>query len=172
MSDDFWNAEKESFAEYKARKTSHSKSLSQPNSLRNQHGKCKYSKLEKHKCKCRTCINRRSRNKGRRKQNLVRKKLKIPNNKFYGADAHEENWSAGFRVEVKAGKQVQPVATLFYKCKAQSDTAHNAIGGKSKPFIQVSMPDNSTNGIVSFELDDIENICVEVLKNFGYSFGD
>ena len=42
----------------------------------------------------------------------------------------------------------------------------------SKPFIQVSMPDNSTKGIVSFELDDIENVCVEVLKNFGYDFGD
>jgi len=61
---------------------------------------------------------------------------------------------------------------LFYKCKAQSDTAHNAIGGKNKPFMQISMPDNSTNGIVSFEINDIENICVEVLKNFGYDFGD
>ena len=74
MSDDFWNPEKESFAEHKARRTSHSKSLSQPNSLKNQSGKCKNSKLDKHKCKCRTCINRRSRNKGRRKQNLARKK--------------------------------------------------------------------------------------------------
>ena len=41
-----------------------------------------------------------------------------------------------------------------------------------KPFIQVSMPDGTTKGIVSFELDDIENVCMEVLKNFGYEFGD
>ena len=123
-------------------------------------------------CDCRKCINRRSRAKGRRKQNLARKKLGIKDNRFHGADAHEENWATGLRVEVKAGKQCNPLSTFFYKCKKQSDDSHRAFGGLSKPFIQVSMPDNSTKGIVSFELDDIENVCVEALKNLGYEFGD
>ena len=48
--------------------------------------------------------------------------------------------------------------------------SHKAFGGMSKPFIQVSMPDNSTKGIVSFELDELENVCVEALKNLGYDF--
>ena len=70
------------------------------------------------------------------------------------------------------GKQVEPLSKIFYKSKTQSDISHRAFGGMSKPFIQVSMPDGSTKGIVSFELDEIENVCVEVLKNFGYEFGD
>lgn len=146
--------------------------IGQPNSKKRMAGKCPNSNEVKTKCKCRTCINRRNRAKGRRKQNIARKKLNIPNNRFHGADAHEENWATGLRVEVKAGRQVDGLVKVFYKSKSQSDVSHRAFGGMSKPFIQVSMPDNSTKGIVSFELDDIENVCVEVLKNFGYDFGD
>jgi hypothetical protein len=146
--------------------------MGQPNSQKRMAGKCPNTNKIKTACDCRTCINRRNRSKGRRKQNIARKKLGIKDNRFHGADAHEENWNTGLRVEVKAGKQVQPVFTLYNKCKLQSDVSHNAIGGTNKPFIQVSMPDNSTKGIVMFELDNIENVCVEVLKNFGYEFGD
>jgi len=167
-----WNPEKETFQEYKQRRHAGWSGMGLPNSDKNMAGKCPNSKQIKTKCKCRTCINRRNRAKGRRKQNLARKKLGIKDNRFHGADAHEENWATGLRVEVKAGKQVNPISTFFYKCKSQSDISHRAFGGMSKPFIQVSMPDNSTKGIVSFELDDIENVCVEVLKNFGYEFGD
>tara|TARA_R100000808_G_C2136099_1_gene144433 strand:+ start:1227 stop:1757 length:531 start_codon:yes stop_codon:yes gene_type:complete len=167
-----WDAENETFAEWKQRKHAGWSGMGQPNSNKNMAGKCKNSNEIKTKCKCRTCINRRNRSKGRRKQNIARKKLGIKDNRFHGADAHEENWATGLRVEVKAGKQVNPISTFFYKCKTQSDISHRAFGGMGKPFIQVSMPDNSTKGIVSFELDDIENVCVEVLKNFGYEFGD
>ena len=171
MADVEWQPD-ESFSEYKARKTAGMQGMGQPNSQKRMAGKCPNTDKLKTKCDCRTCINRRNRSKGRRKQNLARKKLNIPNNRFHGADAHEENWSTGLRVEVKAGKQVNPLATVFYKSKQQSDVSHRAFGGMGKPFIQVSMPDGTTKGIVSFQLDDIENVCVEVLKNFGYEFGD
>jgi hypothetical protein len=162
----------ETYGEFKARKSAGRTGMGQPNSKKRMHGKCPNTNKLKTRCSCRTCINRRNRSKGRRKQNMARKKLGIKDNRFHGADAHEENWNTGLRVEVKAGKQVQPVATLFNKCKAQSDLSHQAIGNLSKPFIQVSMPDNSTKGIVMFELDEVENVCVEILKNFGYEFGD
>jgi len=162
----------ETFSDYKKRKHAGWSGTGQPNSQTAGRGKCKNTNTEKHKCKCRTCINRRNQAKGKRKQNLAKKKLGIEANKFYGADAHEENWRTGLRVEVKAGKQVNPLATVFYKSKAQSDASHKAIGTGSKPFIQVSMPDNSTKGIVSFEIDDVENVAVEILKNFGYQFND
>ena len=162
----------ETYAEYKAKKYAGRSGIGQPNSKKRMAGKCPKTNEIKTKCQCRTCINRRNRAKGRRKQNLARKKLGIPDNRFHGADAHEENWATGLRVEVKAGKQVEPLSKIFYKSKTQSDVSHQAFGGMSKPFIQVSMPDGSTKGIVSFELDEIENVCVEVLKNFGYEFGD
>jgi hypothetical protein len=95
--------------------------------------------------------------------------LKIPSNRFAGADAHEENWSTGIRVEVKSGKQVGPFATAFYKGKLQSDTNHKAIGTGSKPFAYVAMPDGKNTGIIALEIQDLENFCLEVLKNFGYS---
>ena len=162
----------ETYAEFKAKKYAGRSGIGQPNSNKRMAGKGPNTNEVKTKCKCRTCINRRNRAKGRRKQNIARKKLNIPNNRFHGADAHEENWATGLRVEVKAGKQVDGLVKVFYKSKSQSDLSHRAFGGMSKPFIQVSMPDNSTKGIVSFELDDIENVCVEVLKNFDYDFGD
>tara|TARA_R100001594_G_scaffold60327_1_gene94261 strand:- start:16756 stop:17295 length:540 start_codon:yes stop_codon:yes gene_type:complete len=165
-----WDAENETFQEFKQRRHAGWSGMGQKNSEKRQAGKCPNSNEFKNKCECRTCLNRRNRSKGRRKQNIARKKLGIKDNRFHGADAHEENWATGLRVEVKAGKQCNPLSTFFYKCKTQSDISHRAFGGMGKPFIQVSMPDNSTKGIVSFELDDIENVCVEVLKNFGYDF--
>ena len=109
-----------------------------------------------------------NKNKGRRKQNLVKKKLQIADNRFQGADAHEENWKSGVRFEVKAGKQVEPLNKLFKKAKLQSDTNHQQIGNMSKPFVYVAMPDGTENGILCFELDNVENVCVEILKGMGY----
>ena len=170
--DNSWDVENETYDEFKVRRSAGRSGMGQSNSKTRQAGRCDNTGDYKKNCDCRKCINRRSRAKGRRKQNLARKKLAIKDNRFHGADAHEENWATGLRVEVKAGKQCNPLSTFFYKCKKQSDDSHRAFGGLSKPFIQVSMPDNSTKGIVSFELDDIENVCVEALKNLGYEFGD
>jgi hypothetical protein len=166
-----WDAEKQSWDEYKATRFAGQQGIGQSNSQKNSHGRCDRTQLIKKDCHCTKCRNRRNRAKGRTKQNIVRKKLNIPSNRFHGADAHEENWIAGFRAEVKAGKQIQPLATAFYKAKAQSDANHKSIGSQSKPFIHIAMPDGTTNGIISFELNDVENVCVEILTNFGYTFG-
>jgi len=158
----------ESYAEYKQKKYAGMQGIGQSNSQKRMAGKCPNTDEVKTRCKCRTCINRRNRSKGRRKQNLVKKKLQIADNRFHGADAHEENWKSGVRFEVKAGKQVEPLNKLFKKAKLQSDTNHQQIGNMSKPFVYVAMPDGTENGILCFELDNVENVCVELLKGMGY----
>lgn len=161
----------ETYSDWKRRKSEEKnlpKSMSEKNSSKRSIGLCENTNEKKNLCKCRKCINRRNRSKGRRKQNQARKLLKIPSNRFAGADAHEENWLGGLRVEVKSGKQVQPLANVFYKGKRQSDFNHIAIGSEKKPFAHVSMPDGTTGGIISLEIKDLENFCVAVLENFGY----
>lgn len=108
---------------------------------------------------------RTNRNKGRRKQNLARKKLKIPNTKFRSMMGHEESWLGQVRVEVKAGKQVQTLWTKFKNAKAQSD-ANNTSIGNNKPFIFVAMPDGTTDGMVVMELDRLEETVYALLETW------
>lgn len=106
-----------------------------------------------------------NRNKGRRKQNLARKKLKIPNTKFRSMMGHEESWLGQVRVEVKAGKQVQTLWTKFKNAKAQSDANNTAIGN-NKPFLFVAMPDGTTDGLVVMELDRLEETVFALLETW------
>tara|TARA_R100001509_G_scaffold130774_1_gene84162 strand:- start:152 stop:697 length:546 start_codon:yes stop_codon:yes gene_type:complete len=167
---DFWDPEKQSWDEYKASRFAGHQGMGQPNSQKNSAGKCNKTGEVKRSCKCRTCINRRNRSKGKRKQVAAMKQLNIPSNRFRGADSDEENWKGNARYEVKAGKQHESFAKPFYKAKEQSDANHKAIGSLSKPFIYINMPDGRSDGIVAFRTVDIENACMALLENFGYSF--
>lgn len=162
-----WDIENESYDEYKARRFEGQMGLGQPNSQKNARGICPQTDIEKRKCKCRTCINRKNRAKGRRKQNMVRKKLGIPDRKFHGADAHEENWRSAVRIEVKAGKQVGPIATRFKNAEAQSwENVKNQVGGgKSKPFMMVAMPDGESDGIVLCRLSELDKVVDALIEN-------
>ena len=165
--------EDETYSDWKRRKNQENGlngSLSQKNNSKSFIGDCDRTGEKKNKCKCPKCVGRKNKNKGRRKQNLAKKALKIPDSKYMSQNGHEENWAVNFRVEVKSGKQIQPLVNAFNKGKQQSDVAHLSIGSGSKPFVHIAMPDGSTNGIISFELNDLENICYEVLQNFGYEF--
>lgn len=106
----------------------------------------------------------RNKQKGRRKQNLARKKLKIPDTKFRGQMGNEESWQGQVRVEVKAGKQVQTIWTKYLKAKEQSDT--NTRIGDTRPFVFVAMPDGTSNGLVVFEIDKIEEVVVSLLETW------
>lgn len=112
-----------------------------------------------------------NRNKGRRKQNLARKKLKIPNTKFRSMMGHEESWLGQVRVEVKAGKQVQTLWTKFKAAKQQSDENNTSIGN-NKPFIFVAMPDGTTDGMVVMELDKLEETVFALLETWDEYEGD
>ena len=106
----------------------------------------------------------KNKNKGRRKQNLARKKLMIPDAKFRSQMGHEENWGGNIRVEVKAGAQVKPIWTKYIKAKEQSE--ENKRIGDSRPFMFVAMPDGTSNGLVVIELDDIVNIVTALITTW------
>ena len=105
-----------------------------------------------------------NKNKGRRKQNLARKKLKIPDTKFRSQMGNEESWQGQVRVEVKAGKQVQPLWTKYQKAKEQSDK--NVAIGDTRPFIFVAMPDGTSNGLVVVELDKLDEVVFALLETW------
>jgi hypothetical protein len=115
--------------------------------------------LERHErgCACRSCIGRRNRRKGLRKQRIARKVLGVPDARFHGQLANEENWRANWRVEVKSGAQVGPIATRFLAAERQAD-ANKAIGDP-RPFMMVAMPDDwGSEGIVLIRLSDLRGI--------------
>ena len=105
-----------------------------------------------------------NKNKGRRKQNLARKKLRIPDTKFRSQMGNEESWQGQVRVEVKAGKQVQPIWNKYLKAKEQSDSNKNI--GDTRPFMFVAMPDGTTNGLVIVELDKLDEIVFALLDTW------
>ena len=105
-----------------------------------------------------------NKNKGRRKQNLARKKLKIPDTKFRSQMGNEESWQGEVRVEVKAGKQVQTLWTKYQKAKEQSDA--NTSIGDTRPFMFVAMPDGTSNGLVVVELDKLDEVVFALLETW------
>tara|TARA_R100000654_G_scaffold15975_4_gene33795 strand:+ start:126 stop:587 length:462 start_codon:yes stop_codon:yes gene_type:complete len=105
-----------------------------------------------------------NKNKGRRKQNLARKKLRIPDTKFRSQMGNEESWLGEVRVEVKAGKQVQTLWTKYQKAKEQSDA--NTRIGDTRPFMFVAMPDGTSNGLVVVELDKLDEVVFALLETW------
>ena len=105
-----------------------------------------------------------NKNKGRRKQNLARKKLRIPDTKFRSQMGNEESWQGEVRVEVKAGKQVQTLWTKYQKAKEQSDA--NTRIGDTRPFMFVAMPDGTSNGLVVVELDKLDEVVFALLETW------
>ena len=105
-----------------------------------------------------------NKNKGRRKQNLARKKLKIPDTNFRSQMGNEESWQGEVRVEVKAGKQVQTLWTKYQKAKEQSDA--NTRIGDTRPFMFVAMPDGTSNGLVVVELDKLDEVVFALLETW------
>ena len=105
-----------------------------------------------------------NKNKGRRKQNLARKKLRIPDTKFRSQMGNEESWLGEVRVEVKAGKQVQTLWTKYQKAKEQSDG--NTRIGDTRPFMFVAMPDGTSNGLVVVELDKLDEVVFALLETW------
>ena len=89
---------------------------------------------------------KRNRAKGDSKARRARKKLGIT-----GVNSrHEEHWGGHFRVEIKAGAQVSPIATRFFAAEAQSFAAKAV--GDIRPFVMVAMPDDTQEGIVLMRL--------------------
>jgi hypothetical protein len=77
---------------------------------------------------------------------------------------HEEHWGGLFRVEVKAGAQVSPIATRFDNAKAQSD-ASKALGD-IRPFAMIAMPEGNSDGIVLMTLNEFAELITLITQGF------
>ena len=98
---------------------------------------------------------RRNRTKGDSKARRARKKLGLAATGNAGT-RHEEHWGGMFRVEVKAGSQVGPIATRFDAARSQSE-ASKALGDV-RPFAMIAMPDGSSDGIVLMSLAEFAEL--------------
>jgi len=58
---------------------------------------------------------------------------------------HEELWGGAVRVEIKAGAQIEPIATRFRAAEQQSEQ-HRALGD-IRAFVLVAMPDGESDGL-------------------------
>lgn len=98
---------------------------------------------------------KRNRSKGDSKARIARRKLGLSATGKAGT-RHEEHWGGMFRVEVKAGAQVYPIATRFGNARAQSDEAKAM--GDIRPFAMIAMPDGSSDGIVLMTLSEFSEL--------------
>ena len=98
---------------------------------------------------------KRNRTKGDSKARKARKKLGLSATGNAGT-RHEEHWGGMFRVEVKAGAQVGPIATRFANAKAQSEASKSL--GDIRPFLMIAMPDGSSDGIVLMTLEEFSEL--------------
>lgn len=106
-------------------------------------------------CNDPTARGKRNRTKGDSKARTARKKLGLAATGSAGT-RHEEHWSGMFRVEVKAGAQVGPIATRFNQARLQSQ-ASKALGD-IRPFLHICMPDGTRDGIVLMSLDEFSEL--------------
>ena len=85
---------------------------------------------------------KRNRTKGDTKARKARQALGIG-----GVNSrHEEVWGGAVRVEVKAGAQINPIATRYMLAEQQSEQ-HRPIGD-NRPFMLVAMPDGMVDGLI------------------------
>ena len=102
---------------------------------------------------------RLNKQKGHRKQSLARRALEDlfeTGVMFHGRKANEESWNFPVRVEVKAGKQVGPIATRFLAAEKQSENARAT--GDPRPFVYVAMPDGMTDGLFICRLSTLKEL--------------
>ena len=98
---------------------------------------------------------KRNRTKGLAKQRIARKKLGLVSTGFSNS-SNEEDWRGVFRVEVKAGAQVGPIATRFNQARLQSLAAKSL--GDLRPFCMLAMPDGTSDGIVLMSLNEFAEL--------------
>jgi len=95
---------------------------------------------------------KRNRAKGDSKARRARKMLGIA-----GANTrHEELWDGALRVEMKAGAQIEPIATRFRAAYAQSQASRSV--GDIRPFVLVAMPDGESDGLAVMRLSVLSDL--------------
>jgi hypothetical protein len=77
---------------------------------------------------------------------------------------HEELWGGALRVEIKAGAQIEPIATRYRTAEQQSEQ-HRALGD-SRAFVLVAMPDGESDGLAVMRLSVLSDL-LEIIRENG-----
>lgn len=117
---------------------------------------------------CKGCLGRRSRRSGLGKQRAALKTLErltgTKAGRHAGQTGNEENWRLSLRVEVKSGKQVARIKSLYEDGRAQSD-ASTAVGDP-RGFVFVAVPDGWPAGksLHVIHSDDADAYAMAILE--------
>ena len=105
-----------------------------------------------------------NRRKGDSKARIARKKLGLVAT-GHQSSRHEEDWTGFFRVEVKAGLQVNPIWTRFQLAFNQSKASKSL--GDNRPFAMIAMPDGTKEGVVLMTLTEFAQLTALLTQTEG-----
>ena len=93
---------------------------------------------------------------GLQKQERARKLLKVPDREFGASNMDEELWNSAVQFEVKSGKQVDKIASHFFRVEDEVDRKIKNTEGveKNKPFAMICMPSGTGDGILLQRISD------------------
>lgn len=105
---------------------------------------------------------------GLQSQERARKMLRVPDREFAASNMDEELWNSEVQFEVKAGKQVDKVASLFFRIEEQTEQKINNTKGKTndKPFAMICMPNGTGDGLLVTRISDLERLVEGLQKNW------
>lgn len=116
---------------------------------------------------CRSCLGRRNRRAGLKKQRQAKKMAGIPNNRFRSADSNEELWVGPVRAEVKSGAIAGPVWTRYFAAETQANG--NKRIGDPRPFMALFMPKGLNDGVVAIRLSQLRQVVEALAEQMGES---
>tara|TARA_B100001248_G_C27362194_1_gene447085 strand:- start:289 stop:675 length:387 start_codon:yes stop_codon:yes gene_type:complete len=102
------------------------------------------------------------------KQERARKLLRVPDREFGASNLDEELWNSEVQFEVKSGKQVNTIASYFFRI--EDETANKIKNTKGvqtkKPFAMICMPSGTGDGLLVTRLSDLEKLVSGLQENW------
>jgi len=110
----------------------------------------------------------KARQSGFKLQERARKLLRVPDREFGASNLDEELWNSAVQFEVKSGKQVDKIASHFFRVEDEVDRKIKNTEGveKNKPFAMICMPSGTGDGILLTRLSDLEGLVEGLLTNW------
>lgn len=105
---------------------------------------------------------------GLQKQERARKLLKVPDRDFGASNMDEELWNSAVQFEVKSGKQVDKIASVFFRIEEQTEQKLKTTKGATndKPFAMICMPNGTGDGLLVTRLSELEKVVSGLLENW------
>lgn len=111
---------------------------------------------------------KKARQSGFKLQERARKLLRVPDREFGASNLDEELWNSAVQFEVKSGKQVDKIASHFFRVEDEVDRKIKNTEGveKNKPFAMICMPSGTGDGILLTRISDLEGLVEGLLTNW------